>query len=795
MLLLPLVACLFLGCRARESQSPRAVLPRILLIGIDGADMGIIDRLIAEGKLPTFSRLKREGAAGPLLSIEPLLSPIVWTSIATGRRPQDHGVFDFLEITPAGDPVPITSDRRKVPALWNIAGQFGKTSGFIGWYASFPAEKVKGFEISDRLAFHQVRSERATVGATFPEGLEGDLYREFGEPHPDLAATRARFLSHPDAPVGASGQKRLEELAKIYATSEFYRKITPHLQRRFGTDLLAVYFEGIDACGHLFMEDAPPRRRDVSDGEYAAFSETVDRYYQYQDEVLADLLRLEGERTVTIVCSDHGFKSGVLRPRTSGRADTGVAGFWHRLFGVIFVHGHAVLPGSEIRGATVLDIVPTVASLLPVPLSRELPGHPLQGVFGAGAIPEGPGAVERYAARPKPDQRTTIEGDPEAVRKLAALGYLSGAGKAMAHDEEGRTAGSYLNEGTARAASGDQDGALRAFGRVLQLDPKNVGALSSAAGILISRQDFARAEELLERALTLKPEDVSVRMQRATVALQTGQWAAAAAELEAAGAIDDRLPLLHVLQAALDDATGRPEEALRELDEAEKLSDPADPLSVIYTSRAQIAAALGRADVAEAAANRAAALVPESDLSGVRADIAMARHDPAAAARFLRQAIAARPRSSQLEGKLGKALEELGDPSGAEAALRQAIAKARTPSEKERGYADLSLLWRRAGQEDRVISALLQGTRDLPQSPVLWGMLGGAFARASRWEEAIAADERSVALKPTASACKALAALVFEKRHDRARAVALWRQSLALKPDQPDVRSFLKKWG
>ncbi|MGH9317136.1 MAG: alkaline phosphatase family protein, partial [Thermoanaerobaculia bacterium] len=590
--------------------------PRVLLIGIDGADMQIVNRLIGEGKLPTFARLKREGASGVLRSVESLLSPIVWTSIATGRKPQDHGIFDFVEVSPDGNPIPITSNRRKVPALWNIVGEFGKTSGFIGWYASFPAERVQGFEISDRLAFHQFRSERATVGATFPEGLDAELYRKFGEPTPDLAATKTRFLSHPDLPVGESGQKRLEELSKIYATSEFYRKIAPDLQRKFGTDLLAVYFEGIDACGHLFMEDAPPRRPEVSNADYAAFSETVDRYYQYQDEVLADLLKLEGEDTVTIVCSDHGFKSGVQRPRISGRADTGVAVLWHRLHGVIFVHGHPVVSGSEIRDASIFDIAPTVAALLPVPLSRELPGHVLAGIFAAGTIPEHPRAVEKYAARPKPKQEVALKGDPETLRKLAALGYLTGVGKTMAHDKEGRTALSYLNEGRSRSASGDEDGALRCFGKTLELDPKNVNALSSAAGILISRRDYSRAQGLLDRALALNPDDVSVRLKRATLALQTGQWAAAALELKAASTIDDRLPLYHLLLAVLEDATGRPEEALRELDEAEKFSDVDDPLPIIWTTRAQIAASLGRVEVAETAVNRAAALAPESSLLG-----------------------------------------------------------------------------------------------------------------------------------------------------------------------------------
>src|SRR6185295_17661328 len=68
--------------------------PRVLLLGVDGADPAILERLIGAGKLPTFGRLRREGAFGPLRSREPLLSPVLWTTIATGRTPQDHGVLD-----------------------------------------------------------------------------------------------------------------------------------------------------------------------------------------------------------------------------------------------------------------------------------------------------------------------------------------------------------------------------------------------------------------------------------------------------------------------------------------------------------------------------------------------------------------------------------------------------------------------------------------------------------------------------------------------------------------------------
>jgi Flp pilus assembly protein TadD len=73
-------------------------------------------------------------------------------------------------------------------------------------------------------------------------------------------------------------------------------------------------------------------------------------------------------------------------------------------------------------------------------------------------------------------------------------------------------------------------------------------------------------------------------------------------------------------------------------------------------------------------------------------------------------------------------------------------------------------------------------------------MLGAALGRAGELDQAMDAYEKSISLKPTALACKTLAALVFERRKDTARAVALWRQSLALDPNQPEVAAFLRRY-
>ena len=65
--------------------------PRVLVLGIDGLDSEVVDQLVAEGRMPNFARLKSEGAHGVLQSDLPMLSPILWTTMATGRSPDRHG--------------------------------------------------------------------------------------------------------------------------------------------------------------------------------------------------------------------------------------------------------------------------------------------------------------------------------------------------------------------------------------------------------------------------------------------------------------------------------------------------------------------------------------------------------------------------------------------------------------------------------------------------------------------------------------------------------------------------------
>ena len=145
-----LVGTALSGCRREPSPggAKGGRRPPLIVIGIDGGEWKVIHRLWAEGKLPNLKRIADRGVATTLHTAYNS-SPVIWTTIATGVSPEVHGITDFVVPTPRGD-VPVSSAVRKVPALWNMLTSAGRRVAVLGWWASWPAEKIKGVVVSDR---------------------------------------------------------------------------------------------------------------------------------------------------------------------------------------------------------------------------------------------------------------------------------------------------------------------------------------------------------------------------------------------------------------------------------------------------------------------------------------------------------------------------------------------------------------------------------------------------------------------------------------------------------------------
>src|SRR3954467_9646281 len=129
---------------------PDRAARKLLIVGWDAADWKIIDPLLARGQMPVLASLLKTGCRADLATLDPVLSPILWTSIATGKTADQHGILNFVEPDPSGaDLRPVSVTSRKVKAVWNILTQEGYKTHLVGWWPSHPAEPINGICVSN----------------------------------------------------------------------------------------------------------------------------------------------------------------------------------------------------------------------------------------------------------------------------------------------------------------------------------------------------------------------------------------------------------------------------------------------------------------------------------------------------------------------------------------------------------------------------------------------------------------------------------------------------------------------
>src|SRR3954468_490963 len=122
---------------------------KVLLIGWEAAEWNIIAPLVEAGELPHLNRLIDQGVTARLAAFDPPLRPIAWTSLVTGKRPQDHGILGIEEPAENGvDVRPFSPASRRCKAIWNILSDSNLKCHVIGWPATYPAEKLNGMMLS-----------------------------------------------------------------------------------------------------------------------------------------------------------------------------------------------------------------------------------------------------------------------------------------------------------------------------------------------------------------------------------------------------------------------------------------------------------------------------------------------------------------------------------------------------------------------------------------------------------------------------------------------------------------------
>ena len=296
------VAILFdlcgLGWAGAAWLAPAGPAPvELLVYGVDGATFDVIDAHPKE--LPAFTRLRQEGSRAVLNSIEPMFSPVLWTTIASGRSPDEHGIRGFH----------VRSSDCRVARFWDVAEDAGWRIGLYKWLVDYPPREVAGFWVPSWLA-PAPETWPSTLMAVKEVELSRRLRRkQVAQEHGDGELLMALI------PIGV----RLSTLVQAALWTVEDRLLQPDLVRKnVAMQLLRGRMDRDVFVRQLYQEK--PR---LATFTYYATDGLAhlywDRYVQGEDEllsayiqadsILAELRSHLGPRARLILVSDHGFQA------------------------------------------------------------------------------------------------------------------------------------------------------------------------------------------------------------------------------------------------------------------------------------------------------------------------------------------------------------------------------------------------------------------------------------------------------------------------------------------------------
>jgi len=440
---------------------------KVILIGLDGLTWEVINPLLKEGKLPNIEKLMKNGSYGYLQTLEPTLTPVIWTSIATGKLPNKHWVTNFLiwnikgvkssirkfvphfgveasfkmlnKITSSSiiSSIPVTSESWNSKSLWEILSENDKKVGVVGWYPTWPSYTVNGYLVTDRAHCLDLQSR------FYPESLEEEVKDLIALPHQyHLSFKRTvhslgpitdgidqfiNFLENVDysyVPVTNANRNNILEIFKFeYLKDKTYMNIGKYVLKNKDLDFFAIYLHGTDAVAHCFWKWREPEfYPDVNENEIRMFGNTIDKYYIYMDSFIGELLKNVDEKTIVIIVSDHGEKAlygGHGRHKFQSLHDISTPG-------VIIMHGDHIKGGKNLDHATVLDITPTILYLMGFPIGKDMDGKVLINSIERDFLNKNPiHYIDSYEIYPKGVSKpSTSYVDEQIKQHLRALGYL-----------------------------------------------------------------------------------------------------------------------------------------------------------------------------------------------------------------------------------------------------------------------------------------------------------------------------------------------------------------------------------
>ena len=453
-----LVSCVFSSCR-RDSlpehdfervAHPGPTAAPLLVIGVDGLEWNVILTMLRDGSLPNLARLMRQGVYGRLNTLLNPESPIVWTSVATGKIPAKHGIVAFTRRDGKGNRQLYSNGDRKTKALWNILSDYRQRVAVIGWWMTFPVEEINGIMVAQTNTLGGVpikgRLIEGLPGQVWPAAGQSDMMALLKRSHERLPDLTDEIFGPFPYPLTEMGKRLWADCQWSFRADATYLSIARRLlESEEPFDLMMVYFGGPDVVGHRFwrymqpeLYDHPPSQQEIEN-----FGDVITDYYAYIDRSVGALTDALGPDASVMIISDHGMQPHGLKFDAIKASKLKFSGYhfgWSP--GVIIVAGSRIrhTPGrkkpEDLRQddlqplGSIYDIAPTILTWMRIPLGRDMDGRPLaQLATDDFDISNQPESVSTHDTRAFLASRPTLRMDAashrERLEQLRSLGYIN----------------------------------------------------------------------------------------------------------------------------------------------------------------------------------------------------------------------------------------------------------------------------------------------------------------------------------------------------------------------------------
>lgn len=282
--------------------------PKVLIIGLDALTPQLVEKWVAEDRLPNIGRFLREGAWGPMKSVPNRNSAPAWSTMVTGLNPGKHGVYWFTEDIPEDYEYKfINGSFRRGKAFWRVLSEEGQSVGVMNVPLTFPAEDVNGVFVSG-LDSPSADDPRFT----FPSELRHEVVEAAGGEYWVYPAL-ARYVVAGEEDAG---------LDRLHSSIDKRLAVARRLMTTRSWDTFMAVFTESDVVQHFFwrhMED--PRPEDP-----ARHREAIRDTYEHLDRVVGELMATAGPNCMMVLVSDHGARheEGLARALPSWLAHLGL---------------------------------------------------------------------------------------------------------------------------------------------------------------------------------------------------------------------------------------------------------------------------------------------------------------------------------------------------------------------------------------------------------------------------------------------------------------------------------------